>query len=84
MALIRPTAVLLATAMSAPALYRGFVTEELDFVSALTRFLIAVPAAALMLAVLRFVTTGYGASPEPAPARRRSDQPDEPVPDPPL
>jgi len=83
MALIRPAALLLAAGMAGPALWRAFVTEELDLTSALSRFLLAVPAAALMLAALRFVTAGYG-RPEPAPARRRVDRSEaEGTPDPP-
>jgi hypothetical protein len=74
MALVRPAVLLLATGMTAPALWHAFVTEDLDVTSALTRFLIAVPAAMLMLAALRFVTSGYGER-EPAPVRRRSDAP---------
>lgn len=59
MALIRPSALALAGLMSAPALYQAFVTQSLDVQSALARFLIAVPVAALMLAGLRFLTAGY-------------------------
>jgi hypothetical protein len=64
MGLIRPSVLLFALLMTAPALYR-FVTDDLDITSVLTRFLIAVPVAAVLLAGLRFVTSGYG-SPEPA------------------
>ena len=74
MGLIRPAALLLALVMASPALYRAFVTENDVRADALARFLLAVPVAALMLAALRFVVTGYG-TPEPAriPLRRRSD-----------
>lgn len=81
MSLIRPAALLLGGVMAAPALYRGFVTEELDITSALGRFLVAVVVAGVMLAVLRFVTAGYGRP--VTPARRVSDQDDPPVLDPP-
>ena len=83
MGLIRPAVVLLATVMAGPALWHAFVTEELDVTSALSRFLLAVAAAALMLAALRFVTAGYGSA-EPAPVRRRTDRPDgDALPNPP-
>jgi hypothetical protein len=80
MALIRPATLLLAAAMAGPALWRAFVTEDLDIDSALTRFLIAVPAAMVMLAALRFVTAGYGAE---KPARRHTDPPPDGAPEPP-
>lgn len=60
MGLIRPSALLFALVMTAPALYRALVTGELDVTSALIRFVIAVPIAALMLAGLRMVTASYG------------------------
>jgi hypothetical protein len=76
MGLIRPSALLLALLLTAPALYRAFVTEELPVDSALLRFLIAVPAAALALAVLRFITANYGdRQPARIPLRRRADEP---------
>jgi hypothetical protein len=60
MGLIRPSVLLLALVMSAPALYRYFILQDLDVTDALARYLIAVPVAAVMLAFLRFVTNGYG------------------------
>ncbi|HEX8344787.1 MAG TPA: hypothetical protein VF657_08590 [Actinoplanes sp.] len=65
MGLIRPSVLLFAVVMSAPALYR-YVTGELDIGSVLMRYLIAVPIAAVLLAGLRFVTAGYGATDEPS------------------
>ena len=65
MGLIRPSALLFAFVISAPALYR-FVTGDLDIVSVLLRFLIAVPIAAVLLAGLRAITAGYGTPEEPA------------------
>ncbi|SDY81758.1 hypothetical protein SAMN05444365_103578 [Micromonospora pattaloongensis] len=59
MSLIRPAALGLATLMAGPALWRAFVTQTLDVQSALTRFLIAVPIAAIMLAALRIITESY-------------------------
>ncbi|MFF5079544.1 hypothetical protein ACFY36_21015 [Actinoplanes sp. NPDC000266] len=57
--MIRPSVLLFALLMSAPALYR-YVLDEVDITQVLIRFLIAVPIAALLLAGLRFVTAGYG------------------------
>lgn len=70
--MIRPSVLLFALLMSAPAVYR-FVLDEIDITEVLLRFLIAVPVAALLLAGLRFVTAGYG----------RKDDPTAPGPDPP-
>jgi hypothetical protein len=60
---IRPSVLLFALLMSAPALYR-YVNDELDLSQVLVRFLIAVPIAAVLLAGLRFVTAGYGRTEE--------------------
>ena len=57
--MIRPSVLLFALLMSAPALYR-YVLDQLDLTEVLIRFVIAVPIAALLLAGLRFVTAGYG------------------------
>jgi hypothetical protein len=65
MGLIRPSVLLFAVVMSAPALYR-YMTGELDIGSVLMRYLIAVPIAAVLLAGLRFVTAGYGTTDEPS------------------
>jgi hypothetical protein len=61
--MIRPSVLLFAFVISAPALYR-FVLDQLDLTEVLIRFLIAVPIAALLLAALRFVTAGYGKTEE--------------------
>jgi len=58
---IRPSVLLFAFLMSAPALYR-YVLNQVDTTEVLIRFVIAVPIAALLLAGLRFVTAGYGRS----------------------
>ena len=63
--MIRWSVLLFALIMSAPALYR-YVLDEIDLTEMLLRFLIAVPIAAILLAALRFVTSGYGRSDEPA------------------
>jgi hypothetical protein len=70
--MIRPSVLLFALLISAPALYR-YVLDELNITEVLVRFLIAVPIAALLLAGLRYVTAGYG----------RKDDPTAPGPDPP-
>jgi hypothetical protein len=57
--MIRPSVLLFALVISAPALYR-YVLDQLDIAEVLIRFIIAVPIAALLLAGLRFVTAGYG------------------------
>ncbi len=60
MALVRPSTMLLAGVIAAPAIYHAAVTHELPGADALFRYLIAVPVAAALLAVLRKVTAGYG------------------------
>lgn len=59
MSLIRPAALGLAVVMAAPAIWQAVVTGGLDMTSAVSRFLLAVPVAALMLAALRMVTSDY-------------------------
>jgi hypothetical protein len=65
---IRPSVLLFAFVISAPALYR-FVLDQLDLTDVLIRFIIAVPIAAVLLAALRFVTAGYGRKDDGEPAR---------------
>ena len=65
--MIRPSVLLFAFVISAPALYR-YVLDQLDLTDVLIRFIIAVPIAALLLAGLRFVTAGYGKTEETATA----------------
>ena len=62
-AMIRPSVLIFAFVISAPALYR-YVLDQLDLTDVLIRFIIAVPIAALLLAALRFVTAGYGRTEE--------------------
>ena len=50
----------LALLIASPALYATFVTHQLDMQTGLLRLLIAVPVAAVMLAVFRLVTRNYG------------------------
>jgi hypothetical protein len=61
--MIRPSVLLFALLMSAPAVYR-FVLDQLDATELLIRFIVAVPVAAILLAALRFVTAGYGKTEE--------------------
>jgi hypothetical protein len=74
-AMIRPSVLLFAFVISAPALYR-YVLDQLDLTEVLIRFIIAVPIAALLLAALRFVTAGYGKKDE---AGDRSASPTAPI-----
>jgi hypothetical protein len=75
---IRPSVLLFALLMSAPAVYR-YVLDEIDVTEVLIRFLIAVPIAAVLLAGLRFVTAGYGRTEEPGtPVRPTPDPGPEP------
>jgi hypothetical protein len=71
---IRPSVLLFAFVLSAPALYR-YVLDQLDITEVLIRFIIAVPIAALLLAGLRFVTAGYG----PAKDEERAEGEDQPA-----
>jgi hypothetical protein len=64
---IRPSVLLFALVISAPALYR-YVLDQLDLTDVLIRFLIAVPIAAILVAALRFVTAGYGRADDEKPA----------------
>jgi uncharacterized membrane protein len=50
----------LACVLAGPALWGAFVTRQLDVTTALTRLLIAIPVAAIMLATIRALTGGYG------------------------
>lgn len=75
--MIRPSVLLFALLMSAPALYR-YVLDEIDVTEVLVRFLIAVPIAAILLAGLRFVTAGYGRTEEPGTPVRPTPDPARP------
>ena len=64
--MIKPSVLLFALLMSAPAWYR-LLLDEVDLIQVLIRFLIAVPIAAVLLAGLRFILAGYRkAGEEPA------------------
>ena len=59
MALIRPSTLVLATGMSAPALYHAAVAGDLSATAAMERFLLAVTVSAVLLAGLRALTASY-------------------------
>lgn len=70
----------LALLISSPALYATFVTHHLDLQTGLLRLLIAVPVAAVMLAVFRLVTRDYGkADDRRKPAEGGADADEEPL-----
>jgi len=56
---LRPSVLGLAILLSTPALWSAFAAGSLEITTALIRFLIAVPVAALMLSLLRMVTASY-------------------------
>jgi succinate dehydrogenase/fumarate reductase cytochrome b subunit len=64
MGLARFSTLFLALLIASPALYSAFVTKELDPTTALLRYLIAVPVAAIMLAAVRAVTRDFGQNQE--------------------
>jgi hypothetical protein len=57
--MLRPSVLGLAVLLSMPALWAAFAAGSLGITTALIRFLVAVPVAALMLMLLRKVTAGY-------------------------
>jgi hypothetical protein len=59
MQIARISTLLLAAALAGPALYGAFLTHQLDVRSALLRLLLAIPVAAIMLAVVRSIADGY-------------------------
>lgn len=60
--MLRPSVLGLALLLSTPALWEAFASGSIGVTTALIRFLIAVPVAALMLSLLRTVTEGYARS----------------------
>lgn len=69
MQLGRFSTLLLACLLAGPALWNAFVTKDLAVTTALTRLLIAVPVAAIMLAAIRALTRSYRAHERPEPVR---------------
>ena len=67
----------LALLIASPALYAAFVTHQLDAQTGLLRLLIAVPVAAVMLALFRMVTRNYGKVDERKKDAASGSDPDE-------
>lgn len=59
MQLARPATLLLAALLASPALWQAFVVQALDYETALTRYVIALPVSAVMLGVLGWLTRTY-------------------------
>jgi len=77
-----PLTLLLAAALASPTLVSAF-NGDTDIDDAALRFLICVPVAAIMLAVLRSLTSGFGPSigdrMSATLRRRRDDRDNEPA-----
>lgn len=84
MALARPSTLVLAAAIDSPAIWHAAVVHDLPGSAALLRYLIAVPVAAVMLAVLGALTAPYRRPDAPIQAvAERLDTEEQPVrPDP--
>jgi hypothetical protein len=67
-----PTTLVLAAVLASPTLY-GTFRGEVELGDASMRFLLCIPVAAVMLGILRMLTSGY--APPEAPLRRASDVP---------
>ncbi|MCW2539217.1 MAG: hypothetical protein JWN95_942 [Frankiales bacterium] len=57
--MFRASVLLIAVLMSSPAFFSAFVAGTMSPVTALIRFLIAVPVAASMMMVYRSITASY-------------------------
>ena len=57
--MFRSSVIALALVLGAPMLYTAFVEHQMSASTALTRLLIAIPAAALLLGLMRVVTASY-------------------------
>jgi hypothetical protein len=71
----RMPTLLLAALLDSLALWHAFVEHDMDPVAALTRYLIAVVVAAVMLAMLRGLANGYLRE-APVPAERAGGDPE--------
>ena len=82
MAIASPAVLLVAALLASPAI-ASCAKGETPIGDAALRYLICVPVAAIMLAILRALTRDYGSGPEPIIAhllRRRTDpRPDQPI-----
>jgi hypothetical protein len=72
MYLARYSTLIVAALLTSPALWHAFVQHDLGYPEAATRFLIAVPVAAIMLWILRGLAAGYRRG-LGLPARRSDD-----------
>jgi hypothetical protein len=79
--MIKPSVLLFALLMSAPAWYR-LLLDEVDLIQVLIRFLVAVPIAAVLLAGLRFILAGYRKADEEPPPPAVIPEPYESAPEP--
>jgi hypothetical protein len=72
--MFRPSVLLLATLLASPAIWSAFVGDSMSVTTALIRFLIALPLAALMIAAFGWVVRDYrsGSSKSTAAARLRA------------
>src|SRR5687768_7554659 len=69
----------LALTLASPALWAALVTRTMDLRTALIRLLIAIPVAALMLGVVRLVTSDYGRDDKKKKSRAGRTGEDEPA-----
>lgn len=73
--MFKPSVLLLALVLSSTALWSAFANGSMSVTTALIRFLIAVPVAALMLLALKAVTGGYHQAAEtPSPPAASEDE----------
>jgi hypothetical protein len=87
MSLAAMPTLLIAALLDSPALYQAFVQHDMDYTTALTRYLIAVVIAAIMVSMLKGLSSGWlraneaaktadqAEAAEPNPARRSTDAP---------
>jgi hypothetical protein len=69
----------IAAAIDSPAIWHAAFVHDLDGMSALYRFLIAVPVAAVMLAILHSITETYGRGDQPIRAHAQRLDESEPL-----
>jgi hypothetical protein len=62
--MFKPSVLGLALVLSSTAFWSAFVSGSMSLTTALIRFLIAVPVAALMMLLFRVVVAGYHKLPE--------------------
>lgn len=79
--MIKPSVLLFALLMSAPAWYR-LLLDEVELIQVLIRFLVAVPIAAVLLAGLQYILAGYRKPDQEPPAPTVVPEPYESAPEP--